>query len=163
VPLVRGPDGVRLAKRHGAVTLDELTAAGHAVDDVVAALVESVGLERSGGRVARLPELVHGFELRSMADASPPVCRPAARPPTAPGGRGGSPRARPRGPGRRGCGRELTRPTTSWPRARVPPWAAPRSRSASPAVRPASPWGRRSRACRSTPRARAARSSPRNR
>jgi glutamyl-tRNA synthetase len=43
VPLVLGSDGDRLAKRHGAVTLAELTAAGHAPGSVAAALLESIG------------------------------------------------------------------------------------------------------------------------
>jgi glutamyl-tRNA synthetase len=73
VPLVRGPDGERLAKRHGAVTLDELTAAGHSVDQVVSALVRSLGLSLPGGRIDRLRELAAGFELASVASASPIV------------------------------------------------------------------------------------------
>lgn len=73
VPLVRGPDGARLAKRHGAVTLDELTAAGHTPDGVVAAIVRSIGLELPGGRVDRLRELAPGFDLGAMAMAAPVV------------------------------------------------------------------------------------------
>ncbi len=73
VPLVRGPDGTRLAKRHGAVTLDELDAAGHAIDGVVAAIVRSIGLELPGGRVERLRELAKGFDLGSIAAASPTI------------------------------------------------------------------------------------------
>lgn len=38
VPLMMGPDGERLAKRHGAVTLPDLTAGGRTVEDVVAML-----------------------------------------------------------------------------------------------------------------------------
>jgi len=44
VPLVLGPDGERLAKRHGAVTLDDLAAEGHTAADVLASLARSVGL-----------------------------------------------------------------------------------------------------------------------
>ena len=44
VPLLRGPDGARLAKRHGAVTLAEREALGESPDDVRAALAASVGL-----------------------------------------------------------------------------------------------------------------------
>jgi glutamyl-tRNA synthetase len=73
VPLVRGPDGTRLAKRHGAVTLDTLVAMGHTVGDVVAALVRSIDLELPGGRVDRLGELAAGFDLASMAAASPTI------------------------------------------------------------------------------------------
>lgn len=73
VPLVRGPDGARLAKRHGAVTLDELVAAGSTVDEVVDALVRSLGLRLPGGQVERLGELATGFDLETMASAAPRV------------------------------------------------------------------------------------------
>lgn len=43
VPLVMGPDGERLAKRHGAVDLASLTARGVNVDEVRAALWASLG------------------------------------------------------------------------------------------------------------------------
>ena len=42
VPLVVGMDGQRLAKRHGAVTLEDLAAEGVTVDRVVAALRASI-------------------------------------------------------------------------------------------------------------------------
>ncbi len=73
VPLVRGPDGTRLAKRHGAVTLDELGHAGHDIDDIVAAIVRSLGFELPGGRIDRLRELADGFDLASVASASPTI------------------------------------------------------------------------------------------
>ena len=44
MPLVLGPDGARLAKRHGAVTLDDRRALGEAPADVRAGLLASVGL-----------------------------------------------------------------------------------------------------------------------
>lgn len=44
VPLVLGPDGKRLAKRHGAVTLADRRALGETPDDVRARLAASVGL-----------------------------------------------------------------------------------------------------------------------
>jgi glutamyl-tRNA synthetase len=44
VPLVLAPDGVRLAKRHGAVTLADRAALGESPDAVRAALLGSVGL-----------------------------------------------------------------------------------------------------------------------
>ncbi len=54
VPLVLGPDGERLAKRHGAVTLSQLAERGVSVADVVAWLATSLGLagpaERLGVR-----------------------------------------------------------------------------------------------------------------
>jgi glutamyl-tRNA synthetase len=73
VPLARGPDGTRLAKRHGAVTLDELVAAGHTVDDVVGSIVRSMGFELPGGQVDRLRELAAGFDLTMIAAASPTI------------------------------------------------------------------------------------------
>jgi glutamyl-tRNA synthetase len=44
VPLVLGPDGQRLAKRHGAVTLAELAVLGRSPADVLAELARSLGL-----------------------------------------------------------------------------------------------------------------------
>jgi glutamyl-tRNA synthetase len=44
VPLVLGPDGSRLAKRHGAVTLGQRVAAGETPAEVRAELLRSVGL-----------------------------------------------------------------------------------------------------------------------
>lgn len=76
VPLVRGPDGARLAKRHGAVTLDDLAATGRPIDQVVGAIVRSLGLGLPGGRIDRLRELAPGFDLATMAIASPSVDLP---------------------------------------------------------------------------------------
>jgi glutamyl-tRNA synthetase len=57
VPLVVGPDGERLAKRHGAVTLPDLLDAGWTSDRLRAALLDSLGQGDSGpwdpGRVPR--------------------------------------------------------------------------------------------------------------
>ncbi len=47
VPLVVGPDGERLAKRHGAVTLADRVAAGQTVDQVRSQLASSLGLCRA--------------------------------------------------------------------------------------------------------------------
>jgi glutamyl-tRNA synthetase len=44
VPLVLGPDGERLAKRHGAVTRSELEAAGMSAGRLVGVLASSLGL-----------------------------------------------------------------------------------------------------------------------
>ncbi len=44
VPLVLGPDGARLAKRHGAVTLADRAARGESPADVLALLARSLGL-----------------------------------------------------------------------------------------------------------------------
>jgi glutamyl-tRNA synthetase len=51
VPLVLGPDGARLAKRHGAVTLADRAALGESVADVVAWMAASAGLAEPGERV----------------------------------------------------------------------------------------------------------------
>lgn len=48
VPLVLGPSGARLAKRDGAVTLADLTAAGHSAADVLSLLSESLRLAAPG-------------------------------------------------------------------------------------------------------------------
>lgn len=57
VPLVLGPDGDRLAKRHGAVTLDELPSPAHALTW----MATSLGLAAPGEPVA-LPDLVARFD-----------------------------------------------------------------------------------------------------
>lgn len=51
VPLVHGPDGERLSKRHGAVTLRECLAAGETVGEVLGRLAASVGLAEVGESV----------------------------------------------------------------------------------------------------------------
>jgi glutamyl-tRNA synthetase len=61
VPLVLGPDGQRLAKRHGAVTLADLAAHGRSAADVRARLAVSLGLARPGERVTAA-ELASRFD-----------------------------------------------------------------------------------------------------
>jgi glutamyl-tRNA synthetase len=61
VPLVLGPDGARLAKRHGAVTLADRGAAGQSPLEVRARLAASVGLARPGERPA-LDDLLARFD-----------------------------------------------------------------------------------------------------
>lgn len=91
VPLVLGDDGQRLAKRHGAVTLDDLVSEGWTAGEVVAVLARSLGLAGPGERVrpddligrydpARLPRAPvtwsnlrafrHGDEVRHGDDGS---------------------------------------------------------------------------------------------
>ena len=48
VPLLYGPDGARLAKRHGAVILAERMALGESAGEVRAALAASIGLAQPG-------------------------------------------------------------------------------------------------------------------
>jgi glutamyl-tRNA synthetase len=52
VPLMLGPDGARLAKRHGAVTLADRAALGEGPDEVRALLAASVGLAEPGEAVS---------------------------------------------------------------------------------------------------------------
>ncbi|MDX6691130.1 MAG: glutamyl-tRNA synthetase [Solirubrobacteraceae bacterium] len=65
VPLVLGPDGARLAKRHGAVTLGDRAAAGESALDVRGRLAVSVGLARPGESPG-LDELVARFDPETL-------------------------------------------------------------------------------------------------
>ena len=65
VPLVLGPDGARLAKRHGAVTLADRAAAGESALDVRASLAASVGLADAGERPS-LDELLARFDPAAL-------------------------------------------------------------------------------------------------
>jgi glutamyl-tRNA synthetase len=62
VPLVVGPDGARLAKRHGGVTCAELAAHGVAPGQVLALLGASLGLCAPDERV-ELADLVARFDI----------------------------------------------------------------------------------------------------
>jgi glutamyl-tRNA synthetase len=65
VPLMLGPDGARLAKRHGAVTLADRAALGETPEDVRAALAASLGL--CGPRERPSPaELVRRFSPAAL-------------------------------------------------------------------------------------------------
>ncbi len=66
VPLVLGPDGARLAKRHGAVTLRDLAAAGQSPADVLNRLAVSVNLAEPGESVT-----TEGLLARFDPDALP--------------------------------------------------------------------------------------------
>ena len=61
VPLVLGPDGRRLAKRHGAVTLADRRAAGETPEEVLAWMALSLGLAEPGERPG-LPGLLARFD-----------------------------------------------------------------------------------------------------
>ncbi len=66
VPLVLGPDGERLAKRHGAVTLADLADAGTDAAHVLGLMAWSLGLREAGEAVvpvASVTELLDGFAL----------------------------------------------------------------------------------------------------
>jgi len=62
VPLVLGPDGERLAKRHGAIAIRELREAGRAAPEIVGQLAASLGLVAEGARVMPC-DLVTDFAL----------------------------------------------------------------------------------------------------
>jgi glutamyl-tRNA synthetase len=61
VPLVLGPHGRRLAKRDGAVTLDQRLARGESVEAVVGWLASSAGLAPAGARL-RAGEVLAAFD-----------------------------------------------------------------------------------------------------
>ena len=61
VPLVLGPDGERLAKRHGSVTRTELSAAGIDATDLLGRMGASLGLAGAGERVDA-PTLLARFD-----------------------------------------------------------------------------------------------------
>ena len=65
VPLVFGPDGERLAKRHGAVTLDDQQAMGRNPADVRDAFAVSLGLAEEGEKPS-LDELVQRFDAGQL-------------------------------------------------------------------------------------------------
>ena len=68
VPLVLGPDGARLAKRHGAVTLAQLAARGIGPEQVVARLGVSLGLCAPDERVT-IRDLLQRFDFDRLPHA----------------------------------------------------------------------------------------------
>lgn len=60
VPLMLGDDGARLAKRHGAVTLEERLAGGQGIESLVGELASSVGLAEPDAELAAA-DLVESF------------------------------------------------------------------------------------------------------
>lgn len=61
LPLMLGPDGQRLAKRHGAATIEEQLESGRTPGEVVGDLASSLGLVEPG-TVSSAPDLVDRFE-----------------------------------------------------------------------------------------------------
>lgn len=74
VPLLLGPDGARLAKRHGAVSVGTLRDQGYLAEEVVGWLASTCGLAAVGERISA-PELVPRFDL----DAVPRLATKIAR------------------------------------------------------------------------------------
>ena len=70
VPLLLGPDGSRLSKRHRGVTLRELREAGYAPETVVGRLAQRLGL-RPDATPAAAVDLVAGFDLSRVPSADP--------------------------------------------------------------------------------------------
>jgi glutamyl-tRNA synthetase len=68
VPLVLGPDGARLAKRHGAVSLAALAPEGIGVDEVRSLLATSLGLAEPGEPVT-MQDLLPRFEPSRLPSA----------------------------------------------------------------------------------------------
>jgi glutamyl-tRNA synthetase len=68
VPLVLAPDGTRLAKRHGAVTLAGLASRGTSPGDVCARLAASIGID-TGGRAVLAGDLLGLFDPARMPSA----------------------------------------------------------------------------------------------
>jgi glutamyl-tRNA synthetase len=64
VPLLLGPDGARLAKRHGAVSIAELRESGVAARMIIAFLTRSAGIVAEAGALPA--DLVEGFELERI-------------------------------------------------------------------------------------------------
>ena len=62
VPLVLGPDGQRLAKRHGAVTLGDLRGQGVGPPEVLSALAASLRLADPGSAVRSVRDLLERFD-----------------------------------------------------------------------------------------------------
>lgn len=75
VPLVLGPDGVRLSKRHGAIGIATWRDRGVRPERIVGLLAASLGLVPAGTSVAAR-ELVAGFDPAKLARA-PTVIDPA--------------------------------------------------------------------------------------
>jgi glutamyl-tRNA synthetase len=69
VPLMLGPDGARLAKRHGAVTLADRARLGESPDDVRAALAASLGLCAPGERPSPA-QLIERFAPDALREAA---------------------------------------------------------------------------------------------
>jgi glutamyl-tRNA synthetase len=68
VPLVLGPDGQRLAKRHGAVSLDDLARRGVGSGVLLGAMASSLGLVPAGTPVASVADLVGRFDPDRVPD-----------------------------------------------------------------------------------------------
>lgn len=71
LPLVRGADGERLAKRHGAIAISDLRDGGMDARRLLGWLGRTLGIERPGGVAAA--DLVHGFTLERVPRSAPVI------------------------------------------------------------------------------------------
>jgi glutamyl-tRNA synthetase len=78
VPLVLGPDGARLAKRHGAVTLHDRALLGETPQDVVAWMAQTTGLAEPGEKPAA-QDLIERFDPARLP-REPTTVSPEAAP-----------------------------------------------------------------------------------
>jgi glutamyl-tRNA synthetase len=76
VPLVLGPDGRRLAKRHGAVTLSDREALGESAQEILAWMARTLGLA-GPGETPSPTDLLERFDPASLP-LEPMVWSPAA-------------------------------------------------------------------------------------
>jgi glutamyl-tRNA synthetase len=74
VPLLLGPDGERLSKRHGAISVRRYREQGAAPQALVGWLAASCGLVRTGAEISPT-ELIPHFEPRRLAERSLPLPR----------------------------------------------------------------------------------------
>lgn len=65
VPLVLGPDGSRLAKRHGSTTLNELVEAGVSVDEILERLKKSLGMTDDKESIKSI-KAIKAFDIRTI-------------------------------------------------------------------------------------------------
>ena len=68
VPLLLGPDGVRLSKRHAGTTIREIREKGFRAEAVIGRIAHALGLE-IGAREIRASDLLSGFSLQRVRGA----------------------------------------------------------------------------------------------
>ena len=68
VPLVLGPDGTRLAKRHGSVAIADYRAAGTSPEQLVGKLAASLGLIPEPVQL-RAADLIDEFDVTKISKA----------------------------------------------------------------------------------------------
>ena len=69
IPLVVGPDGERLAKRHGSVAIEDHRQAGWGPEAIIGLLAESLGLRPDASPISAV-DLLDDFELQKVPRVS---------------------------------------------------------------------------------------------